>query len=68
MKSIDRFQIIGFVLSTIISVVLLIRGQDTVSSIILGLSLAWTLDKIADQADRRLAIKGGTEYRRQYGN
>jgi hypothetical protein len=40
MKSIDRFQIIGFVLSTIISVVLLIRGQDTVSSIILGLSLA----------------------------
>ena len=40
MKSIDKFQIIGFTFSTIVSVVLVISGQDTVLSITLGLVLA----------------------------
>lgn len=40
MRNIDKFQIVGFILSAVISIVLVIRGQDTVSSVTLGLSLA----------------------------
>jgi len=40
LKGPDKFQIIGFILSTLISVLLILRGQDTVSSVTLGLVLA----------------------------
>ena len=47
MKDIDKFQIIGFVLSAAISLILILRGQDTVISITLGLVLA-TLTQLFD--------------------
>jgi len=40
MKNIDKFQIIGFVLSAAVSLILIIRGQDTIVSVTLGLVLA----------------------------
>lgn len=39
-KNLDAFQIVGFVISAIVSVALLVAGQDTVASITLGFVLA----------------------------
>lgn len=47
MKNIDKFQIIGFVLSAAISLILIARGQDTIISVTLGLVLA-TLTQLFD--------------------
>jgi len=40
LKNLDTFQIIGFVLSAVVSIILLIAKQDTVASTTLGLVLA----------------------------
>ena len=47
MKNIDKFQIIGFVLSAAISFILIMRGQDTIASVTLGLVLA-TITQLFD--------------------
>ena len=46
-KLLDTFQIVGFILSTLISVILVIANQDTIQSIALGLILA-TLTQLFD--------------------
>jgi len=46
-KILDTFQIIGFIFSTSVSIVLIFAGQDTVQSVILGLILA-TLTQLFD--------------------
>lgn len=54
--SLDRFQIVGFVISTLISISLIISNQDTVQSIILGLALA-IITQLFDIQMRQSAIE-----------